>query len=516
MSMGLPLLTMGAWLVCGNAAGARCTSPSNLQSVFLQPAETPQRALTAPPEPPAPGRAIEIWVDRASGVTSAWLSNGVLLHHKFLKVEPPKAEQPADGAADGRRRDRQIPSVAVFVTIAGAELLEVDANRGVSDAAVAAAWDARSVRSMMAGELDAFLDATGATIRCSGGSDSFMVNITGDAAQMEPALRGVRLMLCEPVVDAEALKRWQEQTVKQFEDRKRTDNNAIAKVIGALFGPQEVRARPAQGESVNAITAEQAQTWLSNALGASADAKAMPMEVAIVGDIAVDRAISLAEMYFGSLPARERMAEATLADKRIATRAKRPEEVIEVPDWKGSPLVLVGFFGADIRDIADHRALAVAARILSNRMDRLPPDQNEGNHAAANAMPASVYPGFGLFLATTHAQAGSEAGASDNIHKLLDDVKVNGPSAEELSVATQYLSGSAAKMLADPSYWSWMLAHSTYQGMRIAEIGVADRVYREMQPEMVTAALKKYWTPERSIKLIVKPGTEGKAAPAER
>lgn len=482
-------------------------------------------AAVAPPEPAAPGapgRAVEIWVDR-SGITSAWLANGVLLHHKYIKAT--RAPEAADATGGGdqpgaaRRRERPPAEVSICIAIAGADLLETEANRGISDAAVAAAWGPRSVRSMKAGELDAYLDASGASIWCSGGSDAYMLTINGDAAQVESALRGVRLMLSEPRVDEAALARWQEQTVKQLDERKHAQNNAIANVIGSLFGPQEARARYPEAETVKALKVEQVQSWLDSALLGAPGAKgrAMPTAVAITGDIPVDRAIRLAEQYFGSLPDRDRIAEATFADKRIATRAKKPDEVIEVNGWAGSPLVLVGFFGADISDIADHRALAVAAKILSNRMDRLPPEHNEGDHAFANAMPASVYPGFGLFLATTHAQAGSEAAASENINKLLDDVMKNGASAEELSAASDELSRSAARRLSDPSYWSWMLAHSTYQGMRLSEIGIAERVYREMKTETITAALKKYWTPERSIKLIVKPGkTAAPSSPAER
>jgi predicted Zn-dependent peptidase len=242
----------------------------------------------------------------------------------------------------------------------------------------------------------------------------------------------------------------------------------------------------------------------------------MPMEVAIVGDIPVDRSIRLAEEYFGSLPARERISEGTLADRRIATRPERPPEVIHPPDWKGTPLVLVGFFGADIRDIGDHRALAVAAEVLSNRLSRLPAEQNEGNRAGARAAPGMVYPGFGLFLATTHAREGSEGAACENISKLLLDMLDHGPSAEELATATKSLSKSAAKMLSDPYYWAWMLSRSSYQGVRVGDIGVAERAYLEMTPEQLTAAIKKYWTPERSIKLIVKQGDAAKEGAVEQ
>lgn len=482
------------------------------------PDEPPAGAIkegAAPAEPEARGDVVEIWVDRASGVTSAWLSNGVLFHHKHLKASkgPVEGAQARDTPRDeGRRRERPIPEVAVCVTIAGAELLESSENRGVSDAAVASAWTSRSVRSMKPKELAAFLDASGVAVRCHGGADSFMLTATGEGASIEAGLRGVRLMLAEPVVDEDELMRWKERTIRQIEERKKAGNDAFDGVIASLFGPREARARRPRAESIRAVSAAQAQAWLDVALGTEPDgagkkgAGGMPMEVAIVGDIAVDRAIVLAEKYFGSLPARARMTEETLADRRVATRAERPPEVLALEHWDGNPLVLVGFFGTDIRNIAEHRALTVAAKILSARLDRLPPEQNDGEQAFALSMPASVYPGFGLFLASTHAREGNEAGASENIRKLLDDLMVSGPGEEELSRAARELSASAGRMLSDPVYWARTLSRSAYHGFPVAEIGRAEGVYREMPAAAITEVLHKYATPERSIRLIVKPG----------
>lgn len=513
--------TSDTWrrLVPALFAGIACAVAGECHAAWRQTGAPPATAVgTAPPEPAAPGKAVEIWVDRRSEVTSAWLANGVLIHHKLLKVE--HHAKGGDGneqeGGPGRRGDRPTPEISVSVTIAGAELLETPENRGISDAAVAAAWTARSVRSMKPGELAAYLATCGASVRGIGGGDSFMLTAAGGADKIDGMLRAMHVMLSEPVIDAEQLQRWQEQTAKQMEDRRQAGISGFAGVIARLFGPQDARARFPSPESIRRITPEAAQAWLDSAVGADPEHKGLPMEVAIVGDISVDRAIRLAEVYFGSLPARERISEATLADRRIATRPPRPPAVIHPPDWKGSPLVLVGFFGADIRDIGDHRALAVAAEVLSNRLNRLPAEQNEGNRAGARAAPGMVYPGFGLFLATTHAKEGNEGGACENIAKLLLDMMDHGPSAEELETATKSLSKSAGKMLSDPYYWAWMLSHSSYQGVRIGDIGIAEKAYLEITPERITAAIKKYWTPERSIKLIVKQGEAGKDGAVEQ
>lgn len=493
--LGYVPIVVGA-MVLGGGAGRATALERAVQAA-------PVRDITQPPEPTNPGKALELWVDRPSGVTSVWLSNGVLLHHKYLKSAPAAGEEEANGGGE-----KKSPTVAVCITLAGSELLESPENRGVSDAAVAAAWNTKSVRSMKAGELDIFLDNCGANIRCFGGADSFMLTITCSVEKLEATLRGVRLLLSEPVVDPTELGLWKERTVQQMQEREES-GSAFDGVVSALFGPQEARARRPLAENIKILTAEQAQNWLDAAVGGPDHPMAMPMEVSIAGDVPVDRAVRAGEVYLASLPKRERISETTFAERRVATRAQRPPEVYRATNWKSTPLVLVGFFGADIRDIHDHRALATAAKILSNRLTRLPPEQNDGEQAFAMAMPASVYPGFGLFLATTHAREGSEQAASENIHKLLHDVIANGPTPEELSTARNELGSTAAKMLGDPVYWARTLSRSVYHGIRLPEISAAERTYREMQPGVIVETLKKYCTPEQSIRLVVKPGEAG-------
>lgn len=490
------LLTIASWLV-PTAALAQQEPPAPPASAA--PVATPDDRRRT-------GSAVEIWFDRESGVTSAWLSNGVLFHHKHLK--PPT---PADAAAENPARDRAVPKVALCVTIVGAELLESNDNRSISDAAVAAAWTARSVKSKSPAELDALFESSDVSVRGSGGADSFMLMATGEPEKLDAALPGIRLLLTEPVVDPAALATWQERRIKEIREREENGNDAFGGVIASVFGPRDGRSLRPRPEHIRAVTAGQAQAWIDEALGSLAGPdgadghNGMPMTVAIAGDISVEDAIRMAEKHFASLPPRDRIAPDTLAPHRVATRADRPPEVLPIKEWKGNPLVLIGFFGADLQNVADHRALSVAARIFSTRLDRLPPDQNDGDQASAMAMPSAVFPGFGLFLVATHARPGSEARAGENISRLLDEFMSNGPSQDELSAATNDFISSASRMLVDPTYWARVLSRSVYQGVPLVEIGRATDAYREMRAEAVSVAVRKYFTPERSIRLIVKP-----------
>src|SRR5258706_514554 len=73
-----------------------------------------------------------------------------------------------------------------------------------------------------------------------------------------------------------------------------------------------------------------------------------------------------------------------------------------IAGWQGKSYVVAGFFGADIKDLAEHRALAAAAKVLGARLAaNLPEAENVGGDASASSVPSSVFPGFGLVVAVT-------------------------------------------------------------------------------------------------------------------
>jgi predicted Zn-dependent peptidase len=514
---------------CARARGALLCGAMVLSFAIARPASSGQ--VAEPPMPAEPGAAEEITLDRASGVSSAWLSNGVLVHHKVVEARGQEAE--------GRARARA--EVVVTICVAGGELLETAANRGVSRAA-ATAWQRAGTRSMSGEEIEAYLNDNNVRLRGWAGADAMTLRISGPPGAIEAGLKVARLLLTEPVVSERGLERWKKEEAEGAgRQRRRGERVVYDAAVEMLFAPDEVRTRPVSAGQAARITAAEAQAWLDGMLTGD---KPHPIEAAIVGDVEVRDAIVLAERYLGSLPRRERISAATFAASRAVKPAgpgpvvgrrrmdvpggaarereddkagekgveKAPENGEKAPEGRAerggaNPFVVAGFFGADIRDIDDHRALSAASRVLSARLAaELPVAENIGGDAGASSVPASVYPGFGLVLAVTEVEPGREESAMKRIDGVLARLREGPLGAEEVTAAKEQLATAAARLLGEAPYWSWMLATSTYHGVPPGALARAVEGYQGLTPERVLEVVRRYDKEARRIRVIVEGG----------
>jgi predicted Zn-dependent peptidase len=281
-----------------------------------------------------------------------------------------------------------------------------------------------------------------------------------------------------------------------------------------MFPAEEARGRRPTKEAIERVDAASAQGWFDAMLGGGASVAPEPIEAAIVGDISLDDALKLAATYLGSLPPRARIDGQThAAQRRVKPSGISMTGEREVPGWQGKSYVVAGFFGADIKDLNDHRALAAGAKVLAARLAAaLPEAENVGGDASASSVPSSVFPGFGLVLAVTEVEPERAPDALTRVNHAIESLCTTGPTPEELATAAGSLAQGATRMLEDSRYWSTMLAASAYRGYTPGEMAGASAAYRSMTPDAVLAALKKYNQPQRRISVIVKGSSRDGAA----
>jgi hypothetical protein len=175
-------------------------------------AATAERALLArveaPPDtaaetrlletPPPPGRVAEQAEHAASGVTSVWLANGVRVHHKRV---------------DQRRNEARLR-----ITLAGGEIEETAANRGVTRAA-ALAWQRPAVSTLTSTQVRDLM--TGRRVQVGGNAeaDALTLVVAGDPSELEHGLQLAYRLLTDPVVEAAALEQWREAEIQAITAR---------------------------------------------------------------------------------------------------------------------------------------------------------------------------------------------------------------------------------------------------------------------------------------------------------
>jgi zinc protease len=454
------------------------------QAALLAQVETPAdlgdeaRLLDAPP--PA-GRIVERSEHAASGVTSAWLGNGVRVHHRFV---------------DQRRHEAR-----VRITLAGGEIEETAATRGLTRAA-ALAWHRPATSTLTSTQVRDLM--TGRRVQVGGGADADTLTlvVSGDPAELEHGLQLAYRLLTDPVVEAAALVQWQEAEVQAITARRARPGGVLGEALADVIYPRaELRTRPLGPEQVRAVTREAAQAWLARLVATA------PIEVSVVGDLERDRALDLVTRYLGALPSRPRIGTDTLRALRAIARPTGPLTLERsVTTATSQAVVLDGFFGADVTNVRDTRLLALAARVLSTRMNRIVREERQLVYSIyAASRPAAEYPGYGLFVAQAPTDPGKTEALTATLEEMFTAFAEDGPTDEEIRVARGQIDNALAEALAGPDLWSDRLASLDYRGTRLDDLVEARARYAAMTAAEVREAFARYYAPGARVRVVVTP-----------
>ncbi|HEU4371607.1 MAG TPA: insulinase family protein [Methylomirabilota bacterium] len=431
--------------------------------------------------PPRAGRVVERGEHAGSGVTSAWLDNGVRAHHRFV---------------DQRRNE-----VRVRITLAGGEIEETAATRGVTRAA-ALAWQRPATSTLTSTQVRELM--TGRRVRVHGGADadSLTLVVSGDPAELEHGLQLAYRLLTDPVIEAAALGQWQESEVQAITARRSRPAGVLGETLAdAIYPAAELRTRPLTAGQVRAVTREAAQAWLARLIGTA------PIEVAVVGDLERERALDLVARYLGALPPRARIGATTLGGLRAIARPAGPiTRARAVSTATSQAVVLDGFFGADVTNVRDTRLLALAAQVLTTRMNRIVREERQlvySIHAASR--PAAEYPGYGLFVAQAPTDPGKTAALAATLEELFTAFATAGPTDGEIRVARVQIDNALAETLAGPDFWVDRLASLDYRGLRLDDVMEARARYAAMTAAEVREAFARYYAPAARVRIIVTP-----------
>jgi zinc protease len=444
---------------------------------------------------PAPGAMIERTTHEASGVTSAWLPSGVRVHHRPMDVQKNTA--------------------SIIITLAGGQIQETDKTRGLTEAA-GLAWDRPATSTLSSTQIRDLMTGKKVSVSSSegggpmgrgggggGGQDTLRLVISGNPDELEAGFQLAHLLLTDPAIEPAALDQWKKAQKQAIEQRKTLPQGIIQELIASSFYPKDqARFHPLTAEQVDAVTLDAAQSWLRNLLASS------PIEVAIVGDVSLDKIAPLVETYLGSLPKRERISDKTLDELRSVQRPAGPIVVEKKVDIQ-TPLgvVLDGFFAADAENVRDARLLQLASRIMSTRMVKTVRGEKQLVYSiSANAQPATVYPGYGLFLATAPTEPGKAPALAETLEQMYADFAKTGPTEEELATARKQMANMFDEQMKEPGFWTQRLATMNYRNVKLDDVMSGPAAMQAFTAEEIREAFSRYFKPESRFRFTVVPG----------
>ncbi len=439
---------------------------------------------------PAPGRVTESEVHEPGAVWSAWLSNNVRLHHRFMDYEKDE--------------------VTVTITLAAGTIQETAENRGIADAA-ALAWQRWATSRLSSNDIRDLLTGRKVTIAGRCGMDTMGVSVSGHPAELETGLQLAHLLLTDPVIEQAAFDQWREQQRQLLAIRPLQVEFVFFDLFNETVYPKgDPRFRPLAAEDLDRLTRDAAQAGLRRAIAEA------PMEVSIVGDMARERAVELALTYLGSLPSRERISPDTLGDLRKLDRPRGPLSArAEVATQTDKAYAISGFFGVERGAVRDEQLLDLAAQVLTNRMiQTVREDRQLVYSIGAQSAAALEFPGYGTFFALSSTDPHKLDALLETLRGMYAEFAASGPTEDEVQTVRKQVATMLDERMREPPFWTSVLAGLTYRNTRLQDVVDAPAAYQTYAATAVREAFVKYFRPEASFEVAATP-KEAPPAPAD-
>lgn len=439
---------------------------------------------------PTPGTYTDLNHHSPTDVYTAWLSNNVKFNYRYM--------------------DYQKNSATISVTLAGGELLETAANRGISQAA-SIAFGKPATSTLSSSDID---DLTaGKAVRFGGraGSDGFNLSVSGNPGDLETGLSILYLTMTDPKIEEAAFTDWKTSQSQGLKMRKTDVQMAMIEALPkVMYDANEPRTKPITQENLDALTLAAAQKWVSDQV------KSAPIEVTVVGDIDRQVAMDLVAKYIGSLPKRERITPNMWADKRKIARSTNTTVDQTIATKTDKAMVMIAFPAPDATNIADARAMDLAASILSTRMIDIVREKEQLVYSArASQRAGREYPGFGSVVFGAPTDPAKVDRLVEVVTNIYNDFAKTGPTADELKTARLQAAKNLDKNMKEPPYWLARLSSLTYRDTKLEEIMAEPTAVQDISAEQIKNTFNKYYKPEALMKVMMRPTAAATPAPAD-
>jgi zinc protease len=429
-------------------------------------------------------------VDKDLGVTSAWLENGVRVHHRFM--------------------DYKKDNVLVSISLAGGQIEETAENAGITGVAALAINEA-ATSELSSSEIRDLMTGKNINVGASPAMDHLLVTVTGSPLDLESGLQLAHLLLKDGKIEEAAYRNWRLATLQQIEEREKLPEFKAFEAMSELLSGGDPRRMPISRKNVEAITVEKAQSWYARLC------KTAPIEVAVVGDVKLEEVMPLVQRYLGSLAKRDRTAD-KLEKLRESPRPKGPlVKAVNVDTVTPKAIAYGGFAGAEGKNIEDSRALELSSLILSSRLIKQVREELAIVYSiSARNSPSFIFKDAGSFYSGAPCDPANASKVNSEVLRIFKEFAEKGPTAEELANSKKQMANSLDTGMREPSYWWGILRNLDLRKRDLAAEKTAKEDFEKFTADRVKAAFAKYYTPERTFQVTAIPsGKEEKPAPIQ-
>jgi zinc protease len=340
----------------------------------------------------------------------------------------------------------------------------------------------------------------GSTLRIE--DDAFSLSGTTRRDDLDTQLQVLAAYATDPGYRPEAFQRMKSYIASLYDQFNATDGGVFGRELPGLMHVGDGRwtfPKPTDVAGSNAA-AFKAQFAPPLATG--------QIEVLVVGDITVDKAIDAVAATFGALPARAPGAPpsadarstglpAASAQPVMLTHKGRADQAIGFLAWRTND-----FFS----DVQTSRTLTLLSSVLELRLiDEIREKQGVTYSPQAGSDSSLVFKGWGYLSAQIEAPPGAIDSFFSDVGKIAADLRDKPIGQDELDRALKPRLEGLEKARHTNEYWIYFLSGAQADPRRLDAIRSVQASYERITPADLQAAARKYLTDDRVWKVVVKP-----------
>jgi zinc protease len=340
-------------------------------------------------------------------------------------------------------------------------------------------------------------------------SDAYTLAGTTRTDDAPTQLQVLAAYVADPGWRPEAFQRFKTFGATLVDQYGATDSGVLSRDLSGLLHAGDRRWTFPSKSEIEASNGDQLKATVSRALAAS------PIEVDIVGDITVDKAIEDVAETFGALPPRPDQpppgppAHATgfpaaVATPVVETHTGRPDQGIAFEAWPSDD-----FYASP--DGA--RVNTILGRVLQLRLtDVLRMNEGVTYSPSAGAVASTVFPHYGYIDAEMEAPPAKLDGFFDDVAKIAADLRTKPVTDDELERAKKPAIEALEKATATNEYWLNGLAGAQTDPRRLAILRSAEASLERVSAADIQKAAQTYLIDGKAWKLEIKPQATSAAA----
>ena len=343
------------------------------------------------------------------------------------------------------------------------------------------------------------------------GDDAFEFKGFTQPKDLATELQVIAAYLSDPGFRPAAFERTRATLLAELPQLEATPDGVLARDGGALFTRGDPRFGFPSREELLSARPDDLKTLLRQPLSDG------PIDVTVVGDVSVERAIALVAATLGALPPRP--AEPPIAPAARVVRFPSPTATPVTRRDTGRPdqaVAAVAWPGPDFfADMKRSRAVMLAGDVLGNRLiDKVRIAEGATYSPETRVDLSQVFPGYGYTLNLVEVPPSLIPGFFDTVAAIARDMREAPVSADELERARNPHVASLKKAQLTNEYWLANLTGALVDPRRFDLIRTTFPDYASITLADIQAAARDWFRDDTAWKLaIASAGPEAATAP---